>query len=221
MNFNTQGTAAAFSGPIIFKQLGIDVKATFIPHNVAMEKMRKGDEVAATFWISSKPLAPFLKGKWPEGFKFLPVEYTDKLEYYAPAYLEHADYPGLIPQGQQIATISVPAVLAVYDWPKDTDRYQRLVRVVDYLFDRFEKLQKEPGYHEKWKDVNLAGQVPGWQRFRPLQERLDKMPRQPRRAPSIPRWRAPRRRARRRTIRPSRSGCSSSSWNGAASRAEQ
>ena len=175
VNFNSQGTAAAYSGPIIFKQLGIDIQATFIPHSVAMGKMKEGPEVAATFWISSKPLAPFLKGKFPDGFKFLPIEYSDKLEYYAPAYLEHADYPALIPQGQQVATISVPAVLAVYDWPKDTDRYQRLVRVVDYLFDRFEKLQKEPGYHEKWKDVNLAAKVPGWQRFKPLQDRLDKV----------------------------------------------
>ena len=175
VNFNTQGTAAAYSGPIVFKQLGIDIKATFIQHGIAMEKMKTSDEVAATFWISSKPLAPFLKGKFPEGFKFLPIEYNDKLEYYAPAYLEHTDYPALIPQGQQIATVSVPAVLAVYDWPKDTDRYQRLVRVVDYLFDRFERLQKEPGYHEKWKDVNLAAQVPGWQRFKPLQDRLDRV----------------------------------------------
>jgi TRAP-type uncharacterized transport system substrate-binding protein len=175
VNFNSQGTAAAYSGPIIFKQLGVEIKATFMPHNVAMGKMKAGDEVAGTFWISSKPLAPFLKGKWPEGFKFIPIEYSDKLEYYAPAYLENADYPALIPQGTQIATISVPTVLAVYDWQKDTDRYQRLVRVVDYLFDRFEKLQKEPGYHEKWKDVNLAAQVPGWSRFKPLQDRLDKV----------------------------------------------
>jgi TRAP-type uncharacterized transport system substrate-binding protein len=175
VNFNTEGTAAAFSGPIVFKQLGIDVQATFIPHPVAMEKMKQSAEIAATFWVSSKPLAPFLKGKFPEGFKFLPVEYTDKLEYYTPAYLEASDYPNLIPKGERIATISVPAVLAVYDWPKDTDRYQRLLRVVDYLIDRFERLQKEPGYHEKWKDVNLAGTVPGWQRFRPLQERLDRV----------------------------------------------
>ena len=175
VNFNTPGTAANFSGPIIFKQLGIDVKATFIPHGVAMEKMRQGDEIAATFWLSTKPLPQFLKGKWPEGFKFLPVEYTAKLEYYAPTQLEHSDYPNLIPQGQQVSTISVPSVLAVYDWPKDTDRYRRLVRLVDYLFDRFGKLQKEPGYHERWKDVNLAGQVPGWQRFGPLQARLDKI----------------------------------------------
>jgi TRAP-type uncharacterized transport system substrate-binding protein len=174
VNFNTQGTAAAYSGPIIFKQLGIDIKATFTPHNIAMAKMRESEEVAATFWISSKPLAPFLKGKFPDGFKFLPIEYSDKLEYYAPAYLEHADYPALIPKGEQIATVSVPAVLAVYDWPKTTERYRRLERVVQYLFERFERLQKEPGYHEKWKDVNLAAKVPGWERFKPLQERLDK-----------------------------------------------
>src|SRR6516164_144557 len=174
VNFNTEGTAAAFSGPIVFRRLGIEVKQTFIPHGVAMEKMRQSDEVAATFWVSSKPLAPFLKGKWPEGFKFLPIEYSDKLEYYAPAYLEAADYPNLIKQGERVATISVPAVLAVYAWHKDQERYRRIARMIDYLFDRFDRLQKEPGYHEKWKDVNLAATVPGWTRFRPMQEKLDK-----------------------------------------------
>jgi len=175
VNFNTSGTAAAFTGPIVMKQLGIEVKQTFIPHSIAMEKMRQGDEVAATFWISSKPLAPFLKGKWPEGFKFLPIEYNDKLEYYSPGYLEPSDYPNLIKEGQRIPTISVPAVLAVYDWPKGSDRYNRLVRMVGYLFDRLPRLQSEPGYHDKWKDVNLAASVPGWTRFAPLQEKLDKV----------------------------------------------
>ena len=174
VNFNTEGTAAAFSGPIVFRRLGIEVRQTFIPHSVAMEKMRQSDEVAATFWVSSKPLAPFLKGKWPEGFKFLPIEYSDKLEYYAPAYLEDTDYPNLIKPGERVATISVPAVLAVYAWHKDQERYRRIVRMIDYLFERFDRLQKEPGYHEKWKDVNLAATVPGWTRFRPMQDKLDK-----------------------------------------------
>jgi TRAP-type uncharacterized transport system substrate-binding protein len=173
VNFNTVGTAAAYSGPIIFKQLGINIDAQFVPHNVAMESMRKGEnKFAATFWISSKPLAPFLKGNFPPGFKFLPVEYTDKLEYYYPAYLESKDYPALIPEGQRVDTIAVPAVLAVYDWPADTDRYNRVSRLVDYIVDRFPKLQSEPGYHPKWKDVNLAGTVPGWQRFGPMEAKL-------------------------------------------------
>lgn len=173
VNFNTVGTAAAYSGPIIFKQLGINIDAQFIPHNIAMESMRKGEKkFAATFWISSKPLAPFLKGNFPQGFKFLPIEYSDKLEYYYPAYLESKDYPALIPEGQRIETIAVPAVLAVYDWPADTDRYNRVSRLVDYIVDRFPKLQTDAGYHPKWKDVNLAGTVPGWQRFGPMEAKL-------------------------------------------------
>ena len=212
VNFNTPGTAANFSGPIIFKQLGIEVKATFIPHNVAMEKMKQGEEIAATFWLSTKPLPQFLKGKWPEGFRFLPVEYTEKLEYYAPAQLDHADYPALIPQGQHVATISVPTVLAVYDWPKDTERYQRVVRLVDYLFARFDKLQNEPGYHPRWKDVNLAGSVPGWPRFRPMQERLDRLVSAAQRA-SIRRKHERSSPARRPTIPRHRSACSRSFWS--------
>lgn len=179
VNFNTHGTAAAYSGPIILERLGIKVDARFDPHSVAMEKMKKGDTYVATVWVSSKPLAPFLKGRWPEGFKFLPVEYSDKLEYYLPSYLEAADYPALIPAGTRIPTIAVPAVLAVYDWPAETERHRRVVRFVDYLFQRFERLQTQPGYHKKWKDVNLAAPVPGWQRFKPLQDRLDKLAAQP------------------------------------------
>jgi TRAP-type uncharacterized transport system substrate-binding protein len=63
VNFNTPGTAAAFTGPIVLKQLGIEVKATFIPHGVAMEKMRQGDEVAATFWVSSKAIGTLSEGE--------------------------------------------------------------------------------------------------------------------------------------------------------------
>jgi hypothetical protein len=81
----------------------------------------------------------------------------------------------LLKEGQKIPTISVPAVLTVYDWPKGSERYKRLVRVVAYLFDRLSRLQNEPGYHEKWKDVNLAATVPGWTRFAPLQDKLNKI----------------------------------------------
>ena len=188
VNFNTQGTAAAYSGPIIFERLGIKVDATFNPHTNAMQEMRKGDSYAATVWVSSKPLQPFLKGNWPPGFKFLSVPYTDALEYYLPAELEHEDYPAIIPQGQKVSTIAVPAVLAVYDWPEDTDRHRRMVKFVDYLFERLPTLQKEPGFHKSWKDVNLGASVPGWTRFKPLTDRIQKVEREKPRAaaPAVP-----------------------------------
>ena len=86
VNFNTHGTAAAYSGPIIFERLGIEVKPHFEPHPVAMAEMVKSDKYAAVVFVSSRPLDPFVKRKWPAGFKFLPVPLTDKLEeYYLPA----------------------------------------------------------------------------------------------------------------------------------------
>lgn len=138
-----------------------------------MAEMAKSDKFAAVVFVSAKPLDPFVKRSWPEGFRFLPVPLTEKLEeYYFPAYLEAADYPGLIPQGTSIQTIAVPAVLAVYAWPQQSDRYRLMSRFVDRLFDRLPKLQTEGGYHPNWKELNLAATVPGWQRFRPVQQKL-------------------------------------------------
>ncbi|MEY9678420.1 TRAP-type uncharacterized transport system substrate-binding protein [Bradyrhizobium elkanii] len=49
VNFNNLGTAAAYSGPLIFSRLGVDVEKTFIPHQVALEQMRKGEMAAVVF----------------------------------------------------------------------------------------------------------------------------------------------------------------------------
>lgn len=70
VNFNTQGTAAAYSGPLIFSRLGVNVDKTFIPHQIALEQMRKG-EMAAVVFITSKPVDAFLRGRWDLGFKFV------------------------------------------------------------------------------------------------------------------------------------------------------
>jgi TRAP-type uncharacterized transport system substrate-binding protein len=173
VNFNTRGTAAAYSGPLIFDRLGIKVDARYDPHPSALAEIAKSDKYAAIVFVTSKPVEPFARRKWPEGFKFLSVPLTEKLEeYYLPAQLETSDYPDLIPQGQTVQTVSVPAVLAVYNWPTQSDRHRRLVRFIDYLFERLPRLQTEPGFHPKWRDLNLAATVPGWQRFGAMQDKL-------------------------------------------------
>ncbi len=173
VNFNTQGTAAAYSGPLIFSRLGINVDKTFIPHQVALEQMRKG-EMAAVVFITSKPVDAFVRGRWEPGFKFLPVNYESKFEdYYLPAVLEGSEYPNLIKQGERVSTIAVPTVLVAFNWPKASNRYQRVARFVDYLFSRIDKLQA-PGFDPKWKSINLAATVPGLDRFPAAQEWLDR-----------------------------------------------
>jgi len=173
VNFNTQGTAAAYTGPMIFSRLGIDVEKTFIPHQVALEQMRKG-EMAAVFFITSKPVDAFVRGRWEPGFKFLPVNYEGKFEdYYLPAVLEASDYPNLIKQGERVSTIAVPTVLVAFNWPKASNHYQRVALFVDYLFSRIDKLQA-PVFDPKWKSINLGATVPGLDRFSAAQEWLDR-----------------------------------------------
>jgi TRAP-type uncharacterized transport system substrate-binding protein len=172
VNFNTQGTAAAYSGPLIFSRLGIDVEKMFIPHPVALEQMKRG-EISAVIFITSKPVDAFVKGKWEDGYKFLPVEYDEKFaDYYLPGYLEPADYPNLIGRDQRIETISVPTILATYKWSQESPRYQRIAKFVETLFSRIGRLQA-PGFDPKWKSVDLSARAPGLQRFAPAQDWLD------------------------------------------------
>lgn len=173
VNFNTPGTAAAFSGPLMFQAMKLDVQATFIPHQIAMEQLRTGqDDMAAVVFVTSKPVEAFRSGKWGGGFKLLPVPFED-FSLYLPSTLTHSDYPQLIPEGQEIQTIAVPTVLVAYNWARSSDRYRRVARMTEYLFDRLDQLQA-PGFHPKWKDVNLNAKVPGLERFPAAQEWLDR-----------------------------------------------
>ncbi|WP_428662926.1 TAXI family TRAP transporter solute-binding subunit [Reyranella sp.] len=177
VNFNTLGTAAAYSGPLIFSRLGINIEKTFIPHQLALQQMRKGD-MAAVVFVTAKPVDAFIRGQWEGGFKFLPVTYDLKFEdYYLPAFLEASDYPALVKPGERIATLAVPTVLVSYNWPANSNRYLRVARFTDRLFGRIDKLQV-PGFDPNWKTVNLGATVPGLGRFPAAQEWLDRQSRQ-------------------------------------------
>ena len=173
VNFNTQGTAAAYSGPLIFSRLGLDVEKLFIPHPVALEQMRRGD-IAAVVFVTSKPVDAFAKAKWDDGFRFLPVEYGPKFEdYYLPSSLEHGDYPNLIARDQRVATIAVPTILASFNWPRSSPRYHRVERFVQELFGQIDRL-RAPGFDQKWKTFDVSARAPGLERSRPAQDWLDR-----------------------------------------------
>ena len=124
-------------------------------------------------WVQGKP-SKFSTTIKDDNFHLIPVDYAKSLQPdYLPAQLTSDDYPNLIPKGERIDTIAVPAVLAAYHWAPNTERYRRLARFVDAFFNKIAVLQQPP-FHPKWKEVALSAPLPGRSRFRPAQEWLDR-----------------------------------------------
>jgi TRAP-type uncharacterized transport system substrate-binding protein len=171
VGFGGAGTAATLTGPIVFQRLGIEVEPVFIERPAALKMLLDG-EIAALLGSLPKPVDFFAKIPANAGLHMVPVPFTKALaDLYVVGELTNADYPNLIPPGQRIDTIATPCVLAVYNWPKNSERYRRLDRFAQYLFNRWDRLM-ESSYHPGWHDVNLAATVPGWTRFATSEDML-------------------------------------------------
>jgi TRAP transporter TAXI family solute receptor len=174
INFAEQGSGTQFSSRIIFGLLGIQVEEVNMGQADALVKIKSG-EIAGGVFIAGRPASVLAKLPKDPDLKLLAVPYTQALEEnsYFPAALTSQDYPGLLPEGAKVETIAVGAVLAVYNWPRETDRYRRVSKFIDSLFTKFDEFQKAPR-HPKWKEVNLLANLKGWKRFPASQEWLDR-----------------------------------------------
>jgi len=171
VSLGTKGGSATTTGPIVFERLGVHPDLVYVNNTIALEKMKSG-EIAAIVSTGGKPNDLFVKLKPEPGFHFLAIDFSPKFaDYYVPCPLSHDDYPQLIPAGQMVDTLCMSAVLAVYNFPKGSDRARRLERFVQYYFERFDKLL-QPSFHPKWRAVNLAAKVPGWNRYWIAAEKL-------------------------------------------------
>jgi len=155
----------------VFERLGIKPKFAYIEQRLAYEKLRKG-EIDAMVAVQGVP-SKFTTTIKDERFHLVPIEYASALQDdYLPSQLKSEDYPSLIPAGERVDTIAVPAILAAYTWAPGSERYRKVERFVQAFFDKFEDLQKPP-FHPKWKEVSLGATLPGWKRFPAAQTWLD------------------------------------------------
>jgi TRAP-type uncharacterized transport system substrate-binding protein len=173
VSYDVKGRGSFITAENVFESLGIDVEPVHYERDVAIEKIRRG-EIAAAFVVTGKPADSMRDVQPGDGLHFLAVPMTSDLaETYLPSTLTHDDYPELIEPGEDINTISVPEVLAVYNWPADHERYGKVRSVVDAFFDNFDKFEDKVR-HPKWQDVDLTADLPGWKRFAPAQDWLDR-----------------------------------------------
>jgi TRAP-type uncharacterized transport system substrate-binding protein len=172
VNFGPAGTGASLTGTIVFQRLGINVQQVMIDQPTALQKLQSG-EVDAIARVVMKPIDFFSKIPPNSGLHLVNIPFTKQFEdFYTLGEFTKQDYPNLTQGKDSIDTIAVPAVLAVYNWPTKNDRYRKVQRFVQYLFNNWDKFQKPP-YHPKWRDINLAATVPGWTRFGVAQDMLD------------------------------------------------
>jgi len=174
VNFGPAGTGASLTGTIVFQRLGINVEQVMIDQPTALQKLQSG-QVDAIARVIPKPIDFFGKIPQTAGLHLVNIPFSKTFEdLYTLGEFTKQDYPNLLQGQDRIDTIAVPAVLAVFNWPKNTDRYNRVERFIQYLFSRWDTLQHPP-YHPKWRDVNLAATVPGWTRFSVAEQLLQQM----------------------------------------------
>jgi TRAP-type uncharacterized transport system substrate-binding protein len=101
------------------------------------------------------------------------VPYDKRLrDMYLPTTLTSEDYPNLLARGEQVDTVATSVLLAVFNWPTDTERYARVAKFVDAFFSKIDEFQKPPR-HPKWRESSIGIVVPGWTRFKAAQDWLD------------------------------------------------
>jgi uncharacterized protein len=171
VNFDVANSGTAITASLIFERLKLAIEPVYNDQALALDKLRRG-EIAALVYVAGKPASLFRDAKAEEGLHLLALPLDPALlETYLPSQISHTDYPMLVPEGDTVDTVAVGAVMAVYNWAPGSDRYRKVARFIDAFFEKFPALL-EPSRHPKWKEVNLAAQVPDWTRFAPAESWL-------------------------------------------------
>ena len=162
-----------YSAKVIFSRLNI--KATFDYRTDDARALQKIADGEADAYIGSTgkvfSLARNLNNE-NRALHLVPVPYDDRLQdMYLPTTLSSEDYPNLLPPGETIDTLATSVLLVSFNWPENTERYNRVARFVDVFFSKIEEFMKPPR-HPKWKEASIAASIPGWQRFKAAEEWL-------------------------------------------------
>ncbi|MBC6445327.1 MAG: hypothetical protein GDA50_07900 [Alphaproteobacteria bacterium GM202ARS2] len=170
VNYGPPDGGTFMTSSVVFEALGIDVEVTNYPHQVALDKLRKG-EIAAMMRASGKPVSVIEEVQSGEPFHLLPVPAQPLAGIYSPTTLTAADYPHLIDAQRNVNTVAVANALVSYNWERGHPRAEALRRFSYALVNKYSDFL-EGGYHESWAEIDLAADVPGLPRHWSIDEAL-------------------------------------------------
>lgn len=178
------GSGTQITARALFRSLGIRPVIVESGTEAALSDLRAGtlDAMVAVVGKGAKDFRA-LSGEdaTRAGLAFVPfVGDEGDFGSYVPASLDAADYPALIPKGESVATRAVPAVLVVYAWRPQDERYQPVRRFIETFFDRMALFGNVSGDERKvWCQVDLTVPVRGWTRFPVAEDWLAQHPDRP------------------------------------------
>jgi uncharacterized protein len=173
VNVDLRDSGTAITAKRLFDLIKLTVVQVNDPQDVALDKLRNG-EIAALAFVTGKPAPLFDEFIGDDGFHLLAFPFSSAVAAgYVPTRLTARDYPRLIPQDRPVDTVAVGAVLVVANLQQAPERYRNVANFVDAFFTGFQSLL-EPGHHPKWQEVNLTAEVPGWRRYPPAEQWLQR-----------------------------------------------
>jgi TRAP-type uncharacterized transport system substrate-binding protein len=175
VSFYKPGSSSEQAIDGILGACGIEAERVHADTDLGASMLRSG-EIVAVGRISGAPHGA-LTGFTAQDGHFLPLDeenlpvgcYQKLMTMYLPAFLKHEHYPNVLAEGELVPTVANATILATFNFPRQTERYQTIATFVRKLFDNIDKFRDGPR-HPKWKEVNLAAEVPGWTRFAAAQE---------------------------------------------------
>ena len=132
VNIDKPESGSDITARLLFSRLGLKATFTSFETSEALEKLRVG-EIDAVFILAPRPSVDILRF---QGDRFHLVDVPGEVEFgptYTSTELQADDYPTLIKDGERVRTIAVGVLLAVYNWRKGTQGFERLQRFAKSL----------------------------------------------------------------------------------------
>jgi len=178
VNFNLKDSQTEVTADTVFNALNIQTQRSYYDNDEALKRLISG-EISAMIILTGAPQAMLAKVKKEDGVHFLQLDQESLPNHklgelfaaYLPADLTHEHYPNLIAEGTTVPTIANRALLVAYTWPENSPRYKRVAKFIDAFFSKIDQFNN-PSRHPKWREVNLAAEMPGWVRLKPAAEWL-------------------------------------------------
>jgi uncharacterized protein len=178
VNFNLKDSQTEVTADTVFDTLNIPVQRSYYDNDEAIKRLISGD-ISAMIILTGAPQAALAKLKKEDGVHFLALDpeslpqhdLHDLFASYLPAEITHELYPNLVAEGTTVPTIANRALLVAYAWPENSEKYKKVAKFIDAFFGKIDQFNNS-SRHPKWREVNLAAEMPGWTRFKPAADWL-------------------------------------------------